>query len=194
MEPTTDTDMDEFLAEHSVNYVPPGTAVSLPRRQAAKGTAVAAAVSLPMSALCSNLPKADNGNYIWIQTLYSALNNKGRAGFVMANSAADAGATELGIRKKLIEEKAVDVIVADHVRGGPARAAASPYSQGGLPTVPPPPVGREALLVVRPRCERDPGERPADADRIVHTVAKPVCQPRNCRPPLGRLRTSSNGK
>jgi type I restriction enzyme M protein len=58
------------------------------------------------------LPKADNGNYIWIQEFYSALNNKGRAGFVMANSAADAGSSELEIRKKLINDKAVDVIVA----------------------------------------------------------------------------------
>ena len=58
------------------------------------------------------LPKADNGNYIWIQAFYSALNNTGRAGFVMANSAADAGGTELEIRKRLIAEKAVDVIVA----------------------------------------------------------------------------------
>jgi type I restriction enzyme M protein len=58
------------------------------------------------------LPKADNGNYIWIQAFYSALNAKGRAGFVMANSAADAGGSEIEIRKKLIAEKAVDVIVA----------------------------------------------------------------------------------
>ena len=58
------------------------------------------------------LPKADNGNYIWIQAFYSALNDQGRAGFVMANSAGDAGGTELEIRKKLIAEKAVDVIVA----------------------------------------------------------------------------------
>jgi type I restriction enzyme M protein len=58
------------------------------------------------------LPKADNGNYIWIQDFYSALNIRGRAGFVMANSAADAGTSELEIRKKLIEQKAVDVIVA----------------------------------------------------------------------------------
>ena len=51
------------------------------------------------------LPKADNGNYIWIQAFYSALNDKGRAGFVMANSAADAGGTELEIRKKLIADE-----------------------------------------------------------------------------------------
>jgi type I restriction enzyme M protein len=58
------------------------------------------------------LPKADNANYIWIQAFYSALNGRGRGGFVMANSAADAGGSELEIRKKLIANKAVDVIVA----------------------------------------------------------------------------------
>ena len=57
------------------------------------------------------LPKADNANYIWIEAFYSALNENGRAGFVMANSAADAGGSELEIRKKLIASKAVDVIV-----------------------------------------------------------------------------------
>ena len=58
------------------------------------------------------LPKADNANYIWIQAFYSALNDKGRAGFVMANSAGDAGGSELEIRRKLVAGKAVDVIVA----------------------------------------------------------------------------------
>lgn len=58
------------------------------------------------------LPKADNANYLWIQSFYSALNDQGRAGFVMANSAADAGGSELEIRKKLVAEKAVDIIVA----------------------------------------------------------------------------------
>ena len=57
------------------------------------------------------LPRADNGNYIWIQVFYSSLNSKGRAGFVMANSAADAGGSEQDIRRKLIEDKAADVIV-----------------------------------------------------------------------------------
>ncbi len=57
------------------------------------------------------LPKADNANYLWIQTFYSALNAAGRAGFVMANSAGDARGSELEIRQKLIESGAVDVIV-----------------------------------------------------------------------------------
>jgi type I restriction enzyme M protein len=56
-------------------------------------------------------PRTDNANYIWIQAFYSALNEKGRAGFVMANSAADARGAELEIRKKLIKSGAVDVMI-----------------------------------------------------------------------------------
>ena len=58
------------------------------------------------------LPRADNGNYIWIQAFYSALSATGRAGFVMANSASDARHSEFEIRRKLIEDRSVDVIVA----------------------------------------------------------------------------------
>ncbi len=58
------------------------------------------------------LPTADNANYLWIQTFYSTLNRNGRAGFVMANSASDARGSELEIRRKLIEDRSVDVIVA----------------------------------------------------------------------------------
>ena len=57
------------------------------------------------------LPKTDNANYLWIQLFYSSLNAKGRAGFVMANSASDARASEQELRQKLIEAKAVDAIV-----------------------------------------------------------------------------------
>lgn len=58
------------------------------------------------------IPKADNGNYLWIQYFYHYLNEQGRAGFVMASSATDAGNTEKAIRQKLIETGAVDCIVA----------------------------------------------------------------------------------
>jgi type I restriction enzyme M protein len=58
------------------------------------------------------LPKPDNANYLWIQLFHSALNAKGRAGFVMANSASDARASEQEIRQKLIGSRAVDVMVA----------------------------------------------------------------------------------
>lgn len=57
------------------------------------------------------LPKADNGNYLWIQYFHSYLNKKGRAGFVMASSATDAGHSEKLIRQQLIETGDVDCIV-----------------------------------------------------------------------------------
>jgi type I restriction enzyme M protein len=57
------------------------------------------------------LPKNDNGNYLWIQYFYSCLNENGRAGFVMASSASDAGHSEKDIRQKLVETGAVDVMV-----------------------------------------------------------------------------------
>ena len=57
------------------------------------------------------MPRVDNANYLWIQLFYSALSESGRAGFVMANSAADARASELEIRTQIIKSGAVDVIV-----------------------------------------------------------------------------------
>lgn len=57
------------------------------------------------------VPRVDNANYLWIQAFYSALNDHGRAGFVMANSASDARASEQEIRQKLIEDGVVDVMV-----------------------------------------------------------------------------------
>ena len=58
------------------------------------------------------LPRTDNANYLWIQLFYSSLNVNGRAGFVMANSASDARASEQELRRQLIESRAVDVMVA----------------------------------------------------------------------------------
>jgi len=57
------------------------------------------------------IPTTDNANYLWIQLFWSALNNTGRAGFVMANSAGDARGTELEVRRKLIQSGGVDVII-----------------------------------------------------------------------------------
>ncbi len=56
-------------------------------------------------------PNTDNANYLWIQMFYSALNSNGRAGFVIANSASDARNSEQEIRKRMILDRAVDVIV-----------------------------------------------------------------------------------
>jgi type I restriction enzyme M protein len=52
-----------------------------------------------------------NANYLWIQMFTSALSSIGRTGFVMANSATDAGNAEKEIRKKLVDEGIVDVII-----------------------------------------------------------------------------------
>lgn len=52
-----------------------------------------------------------NANYLWMQIFASALNPQGRAGFVMANSASDAGNSEKEIRKQMIDAGMVDVIV-----------------------------------------------------------------------------------
>ena len=57
------------------------------------------------------LPTTNNANYLWIGLFYAALNERGRAGFVMANSASDAGGSEREMRRRLIETGAVDVIV-----------------------------------------------------------------------------------
>jgi type I restriction enzyme M protein len=60
----------------------------------------------------AGIPKVDNANYLWIQIFLSSLNQGGRAGFVMANSASDARASEMEIRKKLVDAGVVDVMVA----------------------------------------------------------------------------------
>lgn len=52
-----------------------------------------------------------NANSLWVQYFYSYLNDVGRAGFVMASSASDAGNKDKEIRQKLIETGHVDVMM-----------------------------------------------------------------------------------
>ena len=52
-----------------------------------------------------------NANYLWISYFASALNENGKAALVMANSASDAGGSELEIRKKMIEEGIISQMV-----------------------------------------------------------------------------------
>ena len=52
-----------------------------------------------------------NANYLWISYFYAYLNEKGRAGFVMASSATDSQHADKEIRKKLVETGHVDVIL-----------------------------------------------------------------------------------
>lgn len=53
-----------------------------------------------------------NANSLWIQYFYSYLNPTGRAGFVMASSASDAGNKDRDIREQLVKTGHVDVMVA----------------------------------------------------------------------------------
>ncbi|MBL7473098.1 type I restriction-modification system subunit M [Robertkochia sediminum] len=66
---------------------------------------------LPFGAPLTGKGTISNGNYLWIQYFHSYLNENGRAGFVMASSATDAGHAEKLIRKKLIETGDVECIV-----------------------------------------------------------------------------------
>ena len=52
-----------------------------------------------------------NANSLWLQYFYSYLNDHGRAGFVMASSASDAGNKDKDIRQQLVETGHVDVMV-----------------------------------------------------------------------------------
>lgn len=52
-----------------------------------------------------------NGNYLWISYFYSYLNEKGRAGFVMASSATDSQGKDKDIREKLVKTGHVDCMM-----------------------------------------------------------------------------------
>ena len=52
-----------------------------------------------------------NGNYLWISYFYAYLNEKGKAGFVMASSATDSANKDKLIRKNLINTGHVDVMI-----------------------------------------------------------------------------------
>ncbi len=58
------------------------------------------------------MPSADNANTLWMQIFYTALNPKGRGGYVMASSAGDARGSEKELRREIIEAGGVDIIIA----------------------------------------------------------------------------------
>lgn len=66
---------------------------------------------LPFGAPLTGKGTIGNANYLWIQYFMSYLNNTGRAGFVMASSATDAGNAEKRIREELVKTGNVDCIV-----------------------------------------------------------------------------------
>ncbi len=55
--------------------------------------------------------EVSNANYLWISYFYSYLNEKGRAGFVMASSATDSQSKDKDIRKSLVKTGHVDVMI-----------------------------------------------------------------------------------
>ena len=52
-----------------------------------------------------------NANYLWISYFYAYLNEKGRAGFVMASSATDSQGKDKDIRENLVKTGDVDVMI-----------------------------------------------------------------------------------
>lgn len=58
-----------------------------------------------------NQDKITDANYLWISLFATSLNDKGRAGFVMANSASDARNAEYDIRRKIVDSGIVDCMV-----------------------------------------------------------------------------------
>lgn len=52
-----------------------------------------------------------NGNYLWISYFYAYLNERGRAGFVMASSATDSQGKDKDIREQMVKTGHVDVMV-----------------------------------------------------------------------------------
>ena len=64
-----------------------------------------ATYGLPLSTAKSG-KKTDafsNANYLWISLFATALNEQGRAGFVMANSASDARSGEAEVRERVTQ-------------------------------------------------------------------------------------------
>ncbi|MBR3872987.1 MAG: SAM-dependent DNA methyltransferase [Clostridia bacterium] len=77
-----------------------------------KSESAEAAGRLPFGLPSVNKSKEiGNANYLWISYFYAYLNEKGRAGFVMASSATDSQGKDKDIREKLIKTGHVDCMV-----------------------------------------------------------------------------------
>lgn len=77
----------------------------------AKNKFLAEDTRLPFGPPLTGKGTISNGNYLWMQYFHSYLNENGRAGFVMASSATDAGNAEKLIRQQLIETGDVECVV-----------------------------------------------------------------------------------
>lgn len=77
-----------------------------------KAESAQSAGRLPFGMLAVNKNKeVGNANYLWISYFYSYLNERGRAGFVMASSATDSQSKDKDIREKLVKTGHVDVMI-----------------------------------------------------------------------------------
>lgn len=77
-----------------------------------KSEAAMSAGRLPFGVPSINAAKEfGNANYLWISYFYAYLNEKGRAGFVMASSATDSSNKDRDIRQRIVESGHVDVMV-----------------------------------------------------------------------------------
>ena len=77
-----------------------------------KSEAAMSAGRLPFGTPSINASKEfGNANYLWISYFYAYLNEKGRAGFVMASSATDSSGKDRDIREKLVQTGHVDVMM-----------------------------------------------------------------------------------
>lgn len=77
-----------------------------------KSEAALSAGRLPFGVPSINAAKEfGNANYLWISYFYAYLNEKGRAGFVMASSATDSSGKDRDIREKLVRTGHVDVMM-----------------------------------------------------------------------------------
>lgn len=77
-----------------------------------KAESCASAGRLPFGLPSVNKNKeVGNANYLWISYFYAYLNERGRAGFVMASSATDSQNRDKDIREKLVRTGDVDVMV-----------------------------------------------------------------------------------
>ena len=58
------------------------------------------------------IPPKGNANFLWIQHFISHLTPNGMAGFVMANGALAVSGKEGEIRRKIVEDDLIDVVIA----------------------------------------------------------------------------------
>ena len=78
-----------------------------------KAESASAAGRLPfgLPGVNAKTKEVGNANYLWISYFYAYLNERGRAGFVMASSATDSANKDRDIREKLVLTGDVDVMV-----------------------------------------------------------------------------------